>query len=192
MMVADWLVGNGLHSISNYHADSRITLHRPQKSYERLRQHGIHSKHQIGRLISWEPNIVGCWKLERFYSTWSFDRITHGPKEREWNYPYNHYIIPRHNFVPVSMEVNLKVSIYFLSNWIVSIMIIYLAAVTYKKNKRINDIICNWRYMIWFSPEIIVLPMVAFPLQVITTLVAPVNVVTYHKCINGKKLMHLW
>ena len=24
------------------------------------------------------------------------------------------------------------------------------------------------------------------------TCVAPVNVVTYHKCINGKKLIHLW
>ena len=53
-----------------------------KKSYERLHQHGIHSKHQIGRLISWEPNIVGCWKFEWCYSTWSFDRITHGTKKR--------------------------------------------------------------------------------------------------------------
>ena len=38
------------------------------------------------------------------------------------------------------------------------------------KNKGINDIICKWCYMIGFSPEMVFLPMGAFPLQVIITI----------------------
>ena len=35
------------------------------------------------------------------------------------------------------------------------------------KNKQINDIICKWCYIIWFSPEMDFMPMVEFLLQVI-------------------------
>ena len=38
-------------------------------------------------------------------------------------------------------------------------------------NKRINDIICNWCHVIWFSPEMVLLPMVAFPLKAIITII---------------------
>ena len=38
------------------------------------------------------------------------------------------------------------------------------------KNKRIIGIIRNWCYMILFTPEMIFLPMVAFPIQVIITI----------------------
>ena len=38
------------------------------------------------------------------------------------------------------------------------------------KNKQINDITRNWCYVIWFSPEMVILAMVAFPLQVIITI----------------------
>ena len=38
------------------------------------------------------------------------------------------------------------------------------------KNKRFNHIICIWCYVTWFSPEMVFLPMVAFPLQVIITI----------------------
>ena len=38
------------------------------------------------------------------------------------------------------------------------------------KNKRSNDIICNWCYVIWFSPEMVFLPTVVFSLLVIITI----------------------
>ena len=38
------------------------------------------------------------------------------------------------------------------------------------KNKQINDIICKWCYIIWFSPEMDFMPMVEFLLQVTITI----------------------
>ena len=35
-------------------------IHRPQKVYEHYHQRGIRGKLHIGRLMSREPNIVGC------------------------------------------------------------------------------------------------------------------------------------
>ena len=37
------------------------------KNYEHQHQREIRGKHQIGRPISWEPNIVGCLNCEWFY-----------------------------------------------------------------------------------------------------------------------------
>ena len=47
---------------------------------------------------------------------------------------------------------------------------LYLYFTLTYQNKLINDIICNWCYVIWFSPEMVLLPMVAFLLHMIITI----------------------
>ena len=83
-------------------------------------------------------------------------------------------MIPRPDFDPVSVEVNFKISCrdkrhifsfkfdYRYHDW-------HIRQQYYTKNKRICGIICNWCYVIWFSPQVVFLPMPAFLLQVIMT-----------------------
>ena len=48
--------------------DGDAHIHRPQKVYDHQHQRGVRDKHQIGRPISREPQIGGCWNFEDFIS----------------------------------------------------------------------------------------------------------------------------
>ena len=52
------------------------------------------------------------------------------------------------------------------------------------KDKRIRNITCNWCYIIWFSPEMVFLPVSAFQRQVGSS---RLRVTTFHNGIYGVK-----
>ena len=85
-----------------------VHIHRPQKVNKHQHQRGIRGKHEIGRPISREPNIVRCWNFEWFYITWHLTEL-HTVQNKTSKLPTRSLHNPRYNFVPVSMEVNFKV-----------------------------------------------------------------------------------